>query len=48
MYPVHDFRPCTIPQSATAEPFIPAVELSANLAAAGQGRSGRRFQARCA
>jgi hypothetical protein len=45
MFPVHDIRPCTIPQSATAEPFAPAVELSGDLAAANAGRSGQRFQA---
>ncbi|MCY0991870.1 hypothetical protein OV203_32335 [Nannocystis sp. ILAH1] len=48
MRSVHDILPCTIPQNPTAEPMMPAVELSAGLAADRQagraGWHGRGFQ----
>jgi hypothetical protein len=48
MRSVHDILLCTIPQNPTAEPLMPAVELSAGLAADRQadraGWTGRSFQ----
>jgi len=48
MVSVHDILSCTIPQNPTAEPIMPAVELSAGLAADRKadraGWTGRSFR----